>query len=407
MPKTFNYKYDKQKALNRLISLESTSNELVRDDVIRTKEFLHGVFEEFENSIQLEQVSYAFVIPTRASRFSEGYWQEVYDFFPALRHMNRHDAFVFISSIPPFRIEMYGQEGQSSSGVLIFAPIFSDMLQDFKSKLMLRRFVRKRINETVQFARDRFGVKYVGLGATLPKLTNYGKTIKANVITTTGHAGTTALIKRTVLEVINRKPHMQEEITIGFVGGGAIGLASMQTLAKALPNANFISYDKRQSVNKKNQSILKKYGKNLYIASSNRELIDNSQLIVSAITSNIPLKNIDLSGKVIVDDSQPGSFDRQEVIDCGGELIWVIGEDESQSRFVTRRQGYSYGPNGLHSSSNVWGCEAEVASIAYLNNPELSVQEAVSLEKIDLIDEIFQELGISVAPFQSHGQINE
>lgn len=407
MAKTFTYKYDKQKALNTLTHIESSSNELIFDDVKRTKQFLHSVFDEFENSTKLEQVPYAFIIPTRASRFDSDYWEEVFDFFPALRHMNRHVAFIFLSSIPPFRIEMYGRIGEESSGVLLFAPIFTDMLKDHKNKLLLARKVRKRINQTVEFAHDRFGVKYVGLGATLPKLTNYGKTIKSNVITTTGHAGTTALIKKTVLQVIAQKPQLNEEITIGFIGGGAIGLASMLSLANSLPKAKFITYDKRESVNKKNRTILKKHGKNMSIASSNRELIDNSQLIVSAITSNIKLNNIDLTGKVIVDDSQPGSFSREEVIACGGELIWVVGDDSSKESFVTRRQGYSYGLHGLHSSSNVWGCEAEVASIAYLDQPELAVQDAVTLEKIDNLDEIFTKLGIGVAPFQSYGQINE
>jgi hypothetical protein len=407
MPKIFDYSYNQQKALDSLVSVENSQNELIKDDYIRTREFLREVFEEFENPYKLEQVSYAFIIPTRASRFNEEYWEEVYDFFPALRHLSKHDAFIFLSSIPPFRIEMYGKTGDRSSGVLVFAPVFTDMLKDHKSKILLSRKVRKRINETVQFAKDKFGVKYVGLGATLPRLTNYGKAIKADVITTTGHAGTTALIKKTVLKVINDKPSLDDKLTIGFIGGGAIGLSSMQSLAIALPEAKFITYDKRDSVNKKNRSILKKYNKDMVIASSNRELIDSSQLVVSAITSSIPLKNVDLTGKIIVDDSQPGSFNREQVIECGGELIWVIGEDASRTNFVTRRQGYSYGKNGLHSSSHVWGCEAEVASIAFLDAPEYAVRDAVSLEKINDIDEIFEKLGITVAPFQSHGQINE
>jgi hypothetical protein len=55
----------------------------------------------------------------------------------------------------------------------------------------------------------------------------------------------------------------------------------------------------------------------------------------------------------------------------------------------------------------VWGCEAEVASIALLDRPDLAVQDAVSIEEIEMIDEVFKHLGIGVAPFQSHGQINE
>ena len=404
--KKYTYTYDRARALAPLAQLEDVPKELIKDDLVRTREFLEVIFDEYEQPGPLERVNFAFVIPTRASRFEEDYWEEVYDFFPALRYLSPPEAFKTLSSIPPFRIEMYGAPGENSSGVLIFAPVFNDMLKDFKNKVLLSRKVHKKINEAVQFAHERFGVSYVGLGATLPKLTNYGKTVKADVITTTGHAGTTWLVKQTVLDLIDNHPQLNETSTIGFIGGGAIGLASIQSLTKALPKASFVIYDKRPKVNQKNQKILKKSGINLQIAASNKELINSSQLIVSAITSKIDLSTIDLAGKIIVDDSQPGSFSREEVMAGGGELLWVVGRDNSKEQFVTRRQGYSYGPHGLHHKYDIWGCEAEVAAIAHSSRKDAAVSSAVTLDDIDVIESLFNELGVDVADYQSHGQLN-
>lgn len=403
--KKYNYSYDRLKALSVLRQISSTE-EVVIDDVIRTRSFINSIFDEYENDLEIEKVEFAFIIPTRASRFDENYWEEVYDFLPALKHLSLKSAFIALSSLPPFRIEMYGDKGESSSGALIFAPVFSDMLKDYRNKLLLSRRVRKRINETVLFAHQRFGVKYVGLGAILPKLTKYGKTIKVDVVTTTGHAGTTWLVQETVKETIKNNPHLPKDITIGFIGGGAIGSASMRVLAKELPDAKFITFDKRPEINIKNQKNMQKIDRILKIAESNNQLIEESHLIVSAITSMVDVSQVDLSGKIIIDDSQPGSFDRKQVESQGGELIWVIGEDDSKNKFITRRQGYSYGPHGLNSSSDIWGCEAEVAAIAYAGVPEFAVKDAVSIKDVDNFDRLFKELGVKVAQSQSFGQLN-
>lgn len=403
--KKYSYKYDRQRALRPLVSL-SHQNEAVKDDMIRTRELINALFDEYEDPRKLEQTDFAFIIPTRASRFSEEYWEEVYDYFPAYRHIKHTEAFISLSSIPPFRIEMYGAKGKPSSGVLVFAPIFSDMMHDYKNKILLTRRVRKKINETVDFAKKRFGVRYVGLGATLPRLTNYGKTIKPDVVTTTGHAGTVWLLKKVVLEVLTRKNNSKDELTVGFIGGGAIGLATMQVLAKELPQAKFIMYDKRPLVNKKNQKLMEKQAKTVEIAATNKDLLQKSQIIVSAVTSTISVDGIDLSGKVIVDDSQPGSFQREKVFAAGGELIWVVGEDASKGSIATRRQGYSYGSHGLYSSTNLWGCEAEIATIAYTGKSHLALNRPVEVVDVENIGELFEQIGITTASFQSHGQIN-
>lgn len=403
--KKYTYKYD-YTAANKILDTIEIKNNVIEDDVVRSKSFLRAIFDEFESGEQLEKVRFAFVIPTRASRFNEHYWEEVYDFFPALKYLDKKEAFKVLSSLPPFRIEMYGEKGAHSSGVLIFCPLFNDMARDIKGKIALKRMLNKRINETVNFAAKRFDVEYVGLGATLPKLTRYGKTIKADVVTTTGHAGTVYLIIEQTKSIIDEMVAAGKQPKIGFIGGGAIGQASMMQIASLYRDFEYEIYDKRPSVNKSNIKKLRKYAVNSNIASSNKELLENCDIIVSAITSSIDISGMNLKGKVIIDDSQPGSFAREQVQAAGAEVIWVVGHDNSDDSFVTRRQQYSYGPHGLHSSADVWGCEAEVAAISYFDNPDMAVQDAVTPDDVEVISRAFKKLKIGLAQHQSHGQLN-
>ena len=312
------------------------------------------------------------------------------------------DAFQILCLLPPLKLEMYGKPGDASSGVLVFVPVFADMLKDYRSNLIMLRQMRKRVNDAVSFAKRAYGINYVGLGATLPRITNYGRTVKESVICTTGHAGTAALISMICTAVIGKAP--RSDLKVGFIGGGAIGLASMKALVKKYPSVEFVIYDKRPEVNEKNKKILADSMHKCTVAKNNNELIASCQVIVSAITSKLSVEGLDLQHKVIVDDSQPGSFDRTEVERQGGKLIWVVGHDNSKKQIVSRRGGYSYGPSGLCEPSDVWGCEAEVASIATLNKPELAVKDAVSIEQVELFEDIFKKLGIAPAEYQSFGR---
>lgn len=408
--KQYSYAYDISTAKKVLesIALQHGSNEIVTDDLARTHQFIESAFREYGEQQFLEPVDFAFLIPIRVSRFSKTYWEDTYDFMPALKYVSPHEAYKVVSSLPPCRLEMYGKPGSASSGVLIFVPVLLDMAKDYKNKIRLLRLVRKRINESADFAHKRFGVQYIGLGATLPKLTNYGKTIKSPLVTTTGHAGTTWLIVKTVEQLVTERPQLKRsDITIGFVGGGAIGAASMQVLAKKIPTAKFITYDIRKKVNENNKKMLKKIGIELEIARSNKQLLEQSHLIISAITSKIDVSGVDLVGKIIVDDSQPGSFDKQQVVENGGELVWVVGRDTSKEKFITRRSGYSFGPNGFFDASDLWGCEAEVAAIAYAKKPEFAVKNAVTPRDVEDVGGLLESLGVIVSDYQSYGQLNK
>ncbi len=408
MKKTYTYRYDRNAALKVLSKLDESKTDIIKDDLVRTRSYVNELCDEYETPRVIERVKFAFLIPTRASRFNTEFWEEVYELLPALRHLNVADAYRVLISLPPFRIEMYGSPGEPSSGVLIFVPIFNDMVKDYRNKLLLLRAATKRINEAVSFTKRAFGVEYVGLGATLPGITKFGKKIKADVITTTGHAGTTYFIKKTVESVINDRFNGRNNVKIGFLGGGgSIGLAAMTTLAVAYPEAEFLLYDVRQKKAQKARKKIQSFGKKVTLVTSSKDLLKKSELIVSAVTTPVGVDGVDLAGKVIVDDSQPGSFERQAVIDGGGELIWVIGKDTSNQHIVTRRQQYSYGPHGLHHEYDIWGCEAEVSAIAYFDRPDLALTKRVTDEDVEKIGELFEKIGFTTAEYQSHGQLND
>lgn len=398
------YRYNLKRAL-KLLSFEKQAHthSNVLDSFAVTEEKISHVFNEYSLRTNKTKANYAFVIPTRASRFSADYWEEVYEFFPAFRHMTHEMAYKILALIPPFKVTSYGEK-DSPKGVVIFAPIYEDMSKDFRTKLGLLLKMRNRVSDSVDFARRVYGVKYVGLGAMLPKITNYGKTIRSKVVTTTGHAGTSWLIAKFVesaMKDIPTKPGKQ--IVIGFIGGGSIGLASMQIVSEIYPDVEIITYDKREDVNLQNQNIMRAKGVEILIAKNNDELLLKSDIVVSAITSVLHVYELDLRGKIIIDDSQPGSFIREEVEDAGGKLTWVVGRDSSAEKIFSRNDNYHFGPRGLVSSVDVWGCEAEVGVISYFDRPDLAVSGPVDIRSIKEVGKLLEEVNIHESQYQSYG----
>lgn len=404
------YKYDRNRALELLLDKASYENwEKAEADVLRTETFIDYAFNDFEGKTSLDNVSFAFCIPTRASRFNSEYWEEVYDFLPGLKHLDIETRFAILASMPPFRVETYGKPGEPSKGVVVFVPIFNDMLRDYRNKLLLRRVVTKRINDATDFAHRQFGVQYIGLGATLPKLTKFGRTIRADVVTTTGHGGTVWLMEQIFNEVLRKyfNGRNKHELKVGFIGAGSIGTAALENIGLANKEIKYRIFDIRPIMNQRAKERMDQLGVDVEISSSNSELIQECDIILSAITSRIDISGIDLSDKVIIDDSQPAQFLRDEVRDAGGVLVWVVGNDASKEKLASRKDQYSYGVHGLCDSSDLWGCEAEVATIAHFDRPDLAINSDVTSDQVNRIGELLTKAGIRAAKFQSFGRLND
>lgn len=149
---------------------------------------------------------------------------------------------------------------------------------------------------------------------------------------------------------------------------------------------------------------------------SSAEVLRASNIIVTAVTGSIDLDHaeyddIDLTGRVIIDDSQPGCFDRRQIEKRGGKLLWVVGEDGSDSHFITRDglytdgTPYNYGDtSGLHGLHAEFACGQEAAVIARFGAYDRAIAGPVTPEGTQRISALFSDAGVRVAPFQAYGQ---
>jgi predicted amino acid dehydrogenase len=251
----------------------------------------------------------------------------------------------------------------------------------------------------------------MGLGAILPGLTKFGQTIKQEgLITTTGHGGTVHLLARTV-ENAKQQFHTNAD-GIGIIGAaGSIGQASLALLREQIPDQPIVTYDVRR---KHLQDVLKNpgYSARVTVADSLIEAMKTTSVIVTAVTSQIDLDKedphgeLDLAGKVIVDDSQPGSFSRTQVEQRGGKLVWVVGTDTSLDRSLTRSSDWNFGrETGLASRADVWGCEAEASVIGASGRYDHALRERVRPDTARAIGQLLDSHGVRVSKPQSYGRI--
>lgn len=402
---------------NKMLSkLEDIADALTRigveydgKDYDQSYSFISQSFARYEGREKVAPSPFSFVVPTRITRSSSMYGSEIHHFLPILRHVGPDVRQAMVVGMPPCVIESYEHKGGVHGGSVVFSPLFSDMITDIKLKPKLLIKLRRITHDTTYFVRDTLKSDIMGLGATLPRLTNLGNNLPTKgLVTTTGHAGTVWLVIKSLEEIINTFM-IDSSKPIGLFGpAGSIGYSIAHMILELYPEANMIVKDKNpERTNKAVDGLNKKVGgKRVRAASNNEEVLSSAQVIVSAITARIDLSQckVDLSGKVIIDDSQPGSFDADQLNSRGAALVWVIGRDASKDRFLTRSSGYTFGDTGLATSSDVWGCEAEVGALSRLNRLDLAVDESINLSLVKNIDGIFKKAGIELADFQEHGR---
>jgi hypothetical protein len=388
-------------------------------------EFVQHGFDEFEaNEPSAEHFDWAFMVPVRGEE-SQGnrYASEVTDFLPILDPSHGVGPAALqrtVAHLAPVKIETY-QGDDETKGMILFTPAYFDpVVRDYRNPLA-REMVygaRRRVDEAARLVRQRYGVGLVGLGAVLPGVTQLGRTIKEpGLVTTTGHGGTVHLLAETVeyaAELQDKEP------VVGVLGLGSIGRSSLDVLRSKSPDAatkstlarEYVLYD-TDDARVRDAFKSEGYGK-ISGATSEHALLAQSDIIVTAITDTIDLDALeakhgaplDLTGKVIVDDSQPGCFSREQVEARGGKLVWVVGADRSDSKFLHRVGGYSYGnESGLYGEDSGWGCEAEAGTLATLHRPDLAVATHVTPEIARAIGAACRQAGIRVAsPLQSFGK---
>lgn len=373
----------------------------------RTDDFIRRVFAEYGHAAEPQKkYGFVFAVPTRIQRASERYMSEAKFFVPIVEYLDKEMRQLFISGLPPAVIDEYHNKDGRAVGAVLFVPLFSDMLHDYRSKLMLKLAVNRVIRDTATFAHHRLGADIVGLGASLPKLTGFGAMLRSRgLLTTTGHGGTVYLILKSV-EYFLRRGHTDLGVPIGIVGCGAIGEASASLLLEKYPDITVIVHDKREGYQRKIVAAMRRrYGERAKGARTNDEVLRAASIIISAVTSRITVgQGVDLSGKIIIDDSQPGSFSGPEVRRHGGQLVWVVGHDDTQNKILTRKSNYRFGDTGLADQGDVWGCEAEVATLWMRQRFDLAIDEAVTPISAISVGVEMDDVGISLAAWQEHGR---
>jgi len=393
----------------------------LESDIAESRKFINDAFASYGGEKKFElSTSFVFVVPTRVSRPSpdspnvQDQRGEVEPFLKVASYLDPDILQRFIAGLPPCVIESYTPH-QGRQGRILFVPVFTDMRQDIPDRQQLLITGAKIVNDAARFANDELGAMVMGLGATLPRDTLYGRAIhQEGIETTTGHGGTAYLIGETVDKVLNEAP-IEAGDTIGVIGaGGSIAKSTIAMLLDRYPDKKILLQDKKPDRLAATVAFCESLGfdsKRLVLCGDDlQQVIAGSNLLISATTTPIDLEDqggeIDLRGKVLVDDSQPGCFKRDQVEARGGKLLWVVGSADQAN--LERVGGYNFGAEtGLVNSTDVWGCEGEAYAITATGRTDLAIQEAVTPQRIREIGELFRQVGITAATFQSCGQLVE
>ena len=209
--------WDLQVTLRRIDDLNdrlSLDDEAVNESIT----FAKRAFAEWSGDVAAEQADFLFVVPTRLRRDNRVYGSEVHSFLPVLPQIGPVAGQVLAASIPPFTGPRIPGQGDVQ-GFVYSAQVYLDAATDLGQTRALKH-ARNTVDQIVSHETRRRGVKLIGLGATLPGLTRFGTTITSDVVTTTGHGATVALMVESILKAalgdLNHQP-------IGILGLGSIG----------------------------------------------------------------------------------------------------------------------------------------------------------------------------------------
>lgn len=421
--------YDHNAMLQKLASLQlhlatrnGSERAAIDDDLAATEAFINRCFKDFNDPLaDRDEGSFGFVVPPRIRRQVGGeqddYMAEWDNLCPVLRHFDSDTAQRFLAGLPPFIVDQYGQDKDGRTGYMLCAPMFADMRGDLSGEAFFSTGI-KVMNDTLAMAK-RLNIKTVGLGATLPHFLfmtdrsaeKRGYSVDDQGIElTTGHAGTVYLIGETVRR-LTQDGFKGFNGSIGVLGAGSIGMATIQHLRENLGYSGTISvYD---SSEKKAAAATALDPEHIVRVSDEKELLLLNDTVICAATTTLGLRsdlglvgNDALKDLVLIDDSQPGCFDAKEVASCGGKLVWVIGQDSTERGELTR-SGFNYSGFGPIGNNENWGCEQE-AYFAWLARVtgqigSLAIRREITFADVDRYARFASQHGAKIARLQAAG----
>ena len=380
---------------------KSPSADQALNDTLR---FLDQNFGAYEGRIELPGRDWAFFAPTRP-----GDEEETTQFLPMLSSefgVSQEARQHVVAGLAPGVIEEYKGIDGGMQGAIVHVPINwneggKDAVYD--------------INAAANFARHKLGAQAVGLGAVLPLFSRLGSLVNVEgITTTTGHGGTVHFVAETVGAVIDDKSERNESVkSIGVIGAaGSIGGSSIELILQKFDGHMINVYDKHKPSELAGMVDSDSWKGRTQQLADGLDVLRVSDIIVAAVTDTLDLDSVDpemrldLSGKVIIDDSQPGYFNREQVEARGGKLIWVVGQDKSENKPLMRQNGFHFGnTSGLVSPNDVFGCEAEVFALIESGRLDLAIRQLVTPEIAVAVGGLIKASGIEVAPFQSYSRL--
>ena len=395
-----------------LLSVNGETDGLAADRALaRSEDFIISSFADY-NGQPSKNYNSIFAVPTRP-----GDGSEVNDFVPILSQEFGVDADTrqyVVDSLAPSIIEEYKGDGVSN-GAILYVPLNWTTL----NKAEQLRWNRTNIDAAANFSRQKLRARVMGLGAILPLFSSFGRSIsEEGLTTTTGHGGTVYLVVETLRDVINKKSELSETVkTIGVIGAaGSIGSSSVETILQDF-DGYAVNMSDTNELKLDNLASQANWSDRTHAFRSNIEVLTSSDVIISAVTTKIDLDVVDpdlaldLGGKTIIDDSQPGCFNREQVEARGGKLVWVVGQDTSLEHKLQRVGNYTYGQAaGLYQAqgdenSAVWGCEAEAGVIGMSDRLDLAIRGQVDHAHVVALGGLLRAFDIRVAsPLQSSGR---
>lgn len=374
--------------------------------------FVEGAFALYEGrATPARPADRVFVVPSRLTRDDPSHGPEAAEIFPLLSSgygVGTSMAQRVLALLPPAILSSY-EAHQGRQGHVMLVPVTGDMVADLGPERAADR-AAEIVGDAARFARDRLGADVIGLGATLPSLTRFGRSVAVDgLVTTTGHGGTVYLIQSLARHVARSCLREDERLRMGVVGAaGSIGASALTALLTEFPEAEFVVCDRPGRLARA-ERVLDAAGATARatLTSDVGEVLRRCPLIVSAITERLDLDEVapglDLHGRVLIDDSQPGCFDRDQLEKRGGLLLWPIGSAATGTGPLHRQNGYRYGSGvGLLHADDLWGCEAEAAAIALTGDHEAALQSPVTPEAVQRIGALCASVGIRAAEPQSY-----
>jgi hypothetical protein len=320
--------------------------------------------------------SFAFLVPPRTDSEHPEYSVETVEPCPILQYVPDELRIHMYVGLPPFVVDRYNVDEYGQRGYMVLVPAFADMFPQLGRKEALARSA-EMANEAVRLVHKVLGIDIVGLGASLPGLLHYGDAIRdPDVVTTTGHGGTIALIIDT-MHTLGERGELDSKALqdIGIIGLGSIGDAIARIVATLYPDATIRICDTDAGKRGKTHSalsairrggrrrgMLRGRGRDDRVieTADAREVLTHSRLVISAATHPIDLTGIESLRVTLLDDSQPGIASMSQIEDLGGRYLWVVGE--SLDGTFERATGWDFG--GTLMRRGKFGCECECEEVS-------------------------------------------